>query len=206
MKSQSSIFDSIRVKPDQDRSVKGKDPQCQWEGCPNAGTHKAPMGRGQEGNFFLFCIDHVREYNKSYNYFTGMTDDAVARYQKDSLTGHRPTWKMGVNGRPDEEDEEVYNAKKSWAKKPEDPFDLFGKTEAKQSASKAPKRRVRSLEKKAFDTLDMDETTDPERIKTRYKELVKRHHPDANGGDRSSEERLRQIIQAYNVLKQAGFC
>ena len=63
------------------------------------------MGRGQEGNFFLFCIEHVREYNKSYNYFTGMTDDAVAKYHKDSLTGHRPTWKMGVNGSPDEEDE-----------------------------------------------------------------------------------------------------
>lgn len=206
MKIQSSIFDSIRVKPDEDRSVKDKDPKCQWEGCPNAGTHKAPMGRGQEGNFFLFCIDHVREYNKSYNYFTGMTDDAVAKYQKDSLTGHRPTWKMGVNGRPDEEDEAVFNAKKDWAKKAADPFELFGKDGADVPKGKAAKRRVRLLEKKAFDTLDMDETTNSEKIKTRYKELVKRHHPDANGGDRSSEERLRQIIQAYKVLKQSGFC
>lgn len=206
MKNQSSIFDSIRVKPEQDRRVKDKGPQCQWDGCPNAGTNKAPMGRGQEGNFFLFCIEHVREYNKSYNYFTGMTDDAVAKYHKDSLTGHRPTWKMGVNGSPDEEDEAIYNAKKEWTEKPKDPFELFSKDGKDKKPSKTPKRRIRSLEKKAFDTLDMDETTDAEKIKTRYKELVKRHHPDANGGDRSSEERLRQIIQAYNVLKQAGFC
>jgi len=206
MKPQSSIFDSIRVKPDEDRSVKGKEQRCQWEGCPNAGTHKAPMGRGQEGNFFLFCIDHVRDYNKSYNYFTGMTDDAVARYQKDSLTGHRPTWQMGVNGKADATAEAKFKAKKAWSKRPQDPLGLFAETGVAEQPGQAPKRRVRSLEKKAFDTLDMDETSDAERIKTRYKELVKRHHPDANGGDRSSEERLRQIIQAYTVLKQAGFC
>lgn len=207
MKLDSSIFDSIRVKPEEDRRVKGNDPQCQWEGCQNAGTHKAPMGRGHEGQFFLFCIDHVREYNKSYNYFSGMTDDAIARYQKDALTGHRPTWQMGVNGRPDPNDEATFTANKAWTKRPDDPFGLFGEA-GKQSRSEdtTPKRRVRSLEKRAFDTLDMDETSDSEKIKARYKELVKRHHPDANGGDRSSEERLRQIIQAYNVLKQAGFC
>ena len=59
--------------------------------------HRAPKGRDREGQYFNFCVDHVREYNKSYNYFTGMGDDDVRSYQKDSLTGHRPTWKMGVN-------------------------------------------------------------------------------------------------------------
>jgi DnaJ-class molecular chaperone len=59
---------------------------------------------------------------------------------------------------------------------------------------------------KAFDTLDLDIATEKAEIKARFKALVKRHHPDANGGDRSSEERLRQIIQAYNYLKTAGFC
>ena len=207
MKLESSIFDSIRVKPGEDRRVKDKDPHCQWQGCPNAGTHKAPMGRGHEGKFFLFCIDHVREYNKSYNYFSGMSDDAIAKYQKDALTGHRPTWQMGVNGRLDKPDEAASGAAKTWQKQPNDAFGLFGKSGSAGLAGRPPpKRRVRSLEKKAFDTLDMDETTDSEKIKTRYKELVKRHHPDANGGDRSSEERLRQIIQAYNVLKQSGFC
>ncbi|MEM8811539.1 MAG: J domain-containing protein [Pseudomonadota bacterium] len=204
MKQESSLFDSIRVKPDEDRRASNTEPRCQWEGCQNAGTHKAPMGRGREGEFFLFCIDHVREYNKSYNYFSGMSDDAVARYQKDALTGHRPTWRMGMNGKQEGNDAATFGGKAGWSGRADDPYGLFEDNKAPRR--EAPKRRVRSLEKKAFDTLDMDETSDADRIKSRYKELVKRHHPDANGGDRSSEERLRQIIQAYSVLKQAGYC
>ncbi len=67
-------------------------------------------------------------------------------------------------------------------------------------------RKLRTLEKKSLDQLGLPPTAKADDIKTRYKELVKRHHPDANGGDRSSEERLRQIIQAYKYLRQAGFC
>lgn len=59
---------------------------------------------------------------------------------------------------------------------------------------------------KALDDLGLPHSAASEEIKSRYKELVKRHHPDANGGDRSSEGRLRQIIQAYKLLKQAGLC
>ena len=55
------------------------------------------MGRLREGQYFCFCLDHVREYNATYNYFNGMTDEAVRLYQKEALTGHRPTWKMGAN-------------------------------------------------------------------------------------------------------------
>lgn len=206
MKLDSSLFDSIRVKPDQDRTIEKKEPRCQWDGCTRPGTHKAPMGRGREGQFLLFCIDHVREYNKSYNYFSGMSDDAIASYQKDAMTGHRPTWKMGVNGQPGSEDEQGFRAQRAWKRKPRDPFDLFDDDGEPKTDPDKPTRRVRSMEKKAFDTLDMDETSNAEKIKARYKELVKRHHPDANGGDRSSEERLRQIIQAYKILKQSGFC
>jgi hypothetical protein len=64
------------------------------------GSHRAPKGRGQERDYWHFCLAHVREYNQSYNFFSGMSDDAVARYQKDALTGHRPTWKMGANAGP----------------------------------------------------------------------------------------------------------
>ena len=62
-------------------------------------AHKAPKGRGREKDYWHFCIDHVREYNASYNYFAGMSDDEVLAYQKDALTGHRPTWKMGTGKR-----------------------------------------------------------------------------------------------------------
>jgi curved DNA-binding protein CbpA len=66
--------------------------------------------------------------------------------------------------------------------------------------------RRKPLEKKALDTLGLPETAESDAIRTRYKDLVKRHHPDANGGDRSSEGRLQEIIQAYKLLRAAGLC
>src|SRR5262245_58747789 len=102
MKFDSSLFDSIRIKPTATKSRASKEaPCCEWPGCANAGSHRAPKGRDKENEYFRFCIDHVREYNHSYNFFKGMSDDAVARWQKDALIGHRPTWKMGANSRTD---------------------------------------------------------------------------------------------------------
>src|SRR5256885_10905186 len=98
MKLDSPLFNRIRVKPEQDRRPRGGAPVCQWPSCALEATHRAPKGRLREREYWRFCLDHVREYNHSYNYFAGMSDDAVARYQKDAVTGHRPTWKMGFNG------------------------------------------------------------------------------------------------------------
>src|SRR5476649_1981076 len=98
MKLNSPFFDRIRVKPDKDRRRQPDRPTCEWSGCVNTAGHRAPKGRGLEKDYWNFCLDHVREYNHSYNYFKGMSDDAVARYQKDALTGHLPTWKLGMMG------------------------------------------------------------------------------------------------------------
>ncbi len=192
MKLNSQIFDSIRVKSKKKRVEKDVKIGCQWEGCDRPGTHRAPKGRDHEGEYLHFCVDHVREYNKSYNYFSGMNDDAVRSYQKDSMVGHRPTWKMGVNSKGAAAGEAASGA--SAAK------------ESPQQPSGARRPKLKALEARAFDTLGLEPTKRGADVKSRYKELVKRHHPDANGGDRSSEERLRQIIQAYNLLKKAGFC
>ena len=70
---------------------------CEWPDCKNKGPHRAPKGRTNDKEYWHFCLNHVREYNQSYNLFQGMNPEAVARYQKDALTGHRPTWKMGAN-------------------------------------------------------------------------------------------------------------
>jgi len=103
MKFDSPLFDRIRVKPDEDRRLRASCPACEWPGCAEAATHRAPKGRLQENEYWRFCLGHTREYNQSYNYFAGMSEDAVARFQKDALTGHRPTWKMGFNGKqPDD--------------------------------------------------------------------------------------------------------
>ena len=152
----------------------------------------------------MFCIKHVREYNKSYNYFSGLDDDAIAKFQKDSLTGNRPTWTMGVNRKdemPDtEEGSSAANRIKSSAR-------MRAKmAQAGVNFSSPRDRKLKALEKKAIDSLDLPYSATEDQIKARYKELVKMLHPDANGGDRSSEDKLRQIIHSYKYLKQAGFC
>jgi len=200
MKLDSPLFNRIRVKPEQDRQPRSHAPVCEWPGCACEATHRAPKGRLREREYWRFCLQHVREYNHSYNYFAGMSEDAVARYQKDAVTGHRPTWKMGFNGGVD-----GFHPHGS-----SDPFEVlreFGSGGRARAEKPAPEARpVRNAERKAFDTLGLEIDAAAAEIKARFKELVKRHHPDANGGDRSCEERLVEIIQAYNYLKSAKFC
>jgi hypothetical protein len=97
MKPYPKYFEKIRIRRDKDADAKPEAPLCQWDGCREPGTHRAPVGRMREGEYFRFCFDHVREYNKGFNYFSGVSDSEVARFQKEAMTGHRPTWKMGVN-------------------------------------------------------------------------------------------------------------
>src|SRR5262249_13146020 len=98
MKSDSPLFDGIRVKPDKDRRLRAQCAACEWPNCKAPGTHRAPKGRLREREYWQFCLDHVREYNHSYNFFDGMSLDDIAQYQRDAVIGHRPTWKMGMNG------------------------------------------------------------------------------------------------------------
>jgi DnaJ-class molecular chaperone len=139
-----------------------------------------------------------------------MSAEDIARYQKEAVIGHRPTWKMGMNGgrpasrsRSSRSHAEVAGA--------DDPFGVFREFGGPAGARRGSERRspearaVRNAERKALDALGLEADASAQDVKTRFKTLVKRHHPDANGGDRSSEDRLREIIQAYNYLKSIGF-
>src|ERR1700730_4393670 len=97
MNLKSRLFDRIRVKSETREAPPPDQIRCQHPGCSEAGEFRAPMGRFREGQYFCFCLDHVREYNATYNYFNGMSAEAMALYQRDALVGHRPTWSMGVN-------------------------------------------------------------------------------------------------------------
>ena len=210
MKADSPIFDRIRVRPDKDRRLRAQCPACEWPDCKAPATHRAPKGRLREREYWRFCLDHVREYNHSYNFFAGMSAEDIARYQKDAVIGHRPTWKMGmVGGR-------AGARSRSARLRPEfvaafDPFgalwELGGSTAARQTSERRAReaRTVRNAGRKALDVLGLEVDASAAEVKTRFKALVKRHHPDANGGDRSCEDRLREIIQAYNYLKSIGF-
>jgi hypothetical protein len=204
MSNDSPLFDRIRVKPDQDRRLRQQNPPCEWPGCCGAATHRAPKGRTRENEYWRFCLEHVREYNHSYNFFAGMSTDDIARYQREAVVGHRPTWKMGMNG--GKPAGRSHSARFGPANA-DDPFDLFGETGARNADRLRARetRVIRNAERKALETLGLEGEATTADIKVRFKVLVKRHHPDANGGDRSSEERLREIIQAYNYLKSVGF-
>ena len=208
MKLDSKHFDSIRIK---NGSVPPKPETvgtCQWSGCTEPGHHRAPQGRGRDGLFFRFCLSHVQQYNKSYNYFDGMSDAEVETFQKSAATGHRPTWTVGSsptgNGTASASDPRQRFAERM-AARGRRPGDAFAGASARSTLD-ADRPTVGNMARKSLRALNLDDRATKPEIKTRFKELVKRHHPDANGGDRSSEDRLREIIVAYNYLKQAGMC
>jgi hypothetical protein len=205
MKLESAYFDKIRMGSGS-RAPEPAERVCEAQGCNGAAEHRAPKGRHAEGDYHWFCLEHVRAYNKAYNYFAGMDDDAIQAFHKGSVVGHRPTWRVGIGAKGPDRQPMGGRRKFGWASGPDDPFELFpGDFEARRPEPE-PRRSVHNMERKSLNALGLDETATAAEIKARYKALVKRHHPDANGGDRSLEERLRQIIQAYSYLKSVGFC
>ncbi|MDP4021614.1 DnaJ domain-containing protein [Methylobacterium sp. NEAU 140] len=204
----SRLFDSIRIKPSCDEpKAAAAEPACESPGCGQPGLHRAPKGRKAEGQYWRFCIDHVRAYNAAYNYFDGMNDAAVQAYQKDAIIGHRPTWAMGVNRAGPEKPEA--DAVRDWAYV--DPLGILraggvGDARGRAKAAEPERPRRSAALRKALDVMGLDEGADTAAIKAQYKTLVKRFHPDANGGDRSFEDRLRDIIRAHDVLRAAGLC
>jgi curved DNA-binding protein CbpA len=201
----SKYFDRIRTRRRKPQEPEHSEPTCQWDGCDKKGLHRAPVGRNAEGQFFLFCFEHIKEYNKGYNYFSGLSDGEIARYQKEAITGHRPTWTIGVNkaARNSPLQSEVRSGAYARVR---DPFGFVAEGRGKGPRFEPQVRKLKSMETKAFDTMGLTAGATANDIKSRYKELVKKHHPDANGGDRGSEDRFREVIQAYQLLKQNGFC
>ena len=175
--------------------------ECDVKGCSEPGDYRAPKGRGKEGQYHHFCLQHVRDYNKSYNFFAGMTDDDVIAYQRDAIIGHRPTRPIGVRG----SGSRVRRDNAAYGKFYDDPFGFFG-GDGETHAPEPERRRISQAERDAFEIMGVEPDASKDAIKARYKTLVKRHHPDANQGDRSSEARLRSVINAYNVLRRAGYC
>jgi hypothetical protein len=207
MKLNSKYFDSIRVSRGRGKARSEAQPAsapgCQWGDCTKRGSHRAPKGRACEGEYYYFCREHVTEYNKSYNYFAGMDEGEVTNYQKSAATGHRPTWSMGVHGA----DTTAWHPLKD-GKGAADPLEILkamrGRAAERPDPAEEKRRVVLKGARKHLLALNLDENATPDEIKDKFKALVKLHHPDHNGGDRSSEERFREVLTAYNYLKQAG--
>ena len=169
---------------------------CERPGCVNAGEHRAPRSRAALGDYYWFCLDHVREYNLAWNYYAGMNEHEIENEIRSDSTWQRPTWPLGRWGSRNRDDRAFY-----------DPFDVFsgreGEKPGRRSGADEVRRRALSPEDKAMEVFDLSPPLSRDAIKTRYKALVKMHHPDIHGGDKAAEERLKTINQAYAVLKAA---
>ncbi|MGD2133674.1 MAG: DnaJ domain-containing protein [Maricaulaceae bacterium] len=196
-------FVDIRIRPPED-DVEPDARRCDWADCVGEGTCRAPKGPERLRDFYWFCPRHAAEYNKSWNFFTDMTEAEVRAYQAASATGHRPTWntKTHTSARA-RANAQAHAARAAASGRFFDPFDMLG--DHARAHVETPRRpELGKLEARAYEALGFDGRAPAEDVRSRYAELVKRYHPDANAGDRSSEGRLQQVIQAYKTLRRAG--
>jgi hypothetical protein len=172
---------------------------CDHVGCKKAGAHRAPKSRDLAGQYWHFCVDHAAAYNRRWNYFSGMTDTEFLDYQAKEEIGHRPTWTFrGGKG------DRLAAATRGYQPgRRSDPFGMFGDAPRDPEAA-APRRRLTRLQAMAMETMALEENADGAAIRTRYAELVKRWHPDSNGGDRGAEANLQKVLNAYQTLKAGG--
>ncbi|MGF1624850.1 MAG: J domain-containing protein [Alphaproteobacteria bacterium] len=180
---------------------------CDIPGCDGCGEFRAPKGRDRLSDYFWFCLDHVRAYNQTWDYFSGMSEKEIERHIRFDTTWQRPTWPFaGPNGRiagpaGDARLRSAMNAfHATFAEHAADRQDA-GRAEEAADPVRARWRRMSTEAENALAVMELEPPVSLSTLKARYKKLVKRHHPDANGGDKQAEERLRTIIQAYVTLK-----
>ncbi|TNE36603.1 MAG: molecular chaperone DnaJ [Alphaproteobacteria bacterium] len=175
--------------------------ECAHPDCHEIGEFRAPksrlLDRGKPADYQWFCLPHIREFNKSWNFFDGMSDEEVLRYKEEDITGHRPTWAMGSR---------TAGARREY--RYDDPFDFrheMGKEEVKSSRSAHEKPpEISEKEREALAVLNLEPGSSLADIKRRHKELAKKYHPDMRGGDKKAEEILKNINQAYTHLRSCG--
>lgn len=170
-----------------------KSRRCDMPGCKTAGEHKAPKARDLS-DYYWFCMDHVREYNAAWNFFSGMSDKEVEDYVVRSMHGDRPTWRYDLDGA--REDILRRATWKTYRFTEQEPPKDFRARQADGLTRNTPEFQALAL-------LGLEPPVDLRVIKARYRDLAKKHHPDANNGSPQSEELLKSINMAYTILKLA---
>jgi hypothetical protein len=180
--------------------------ECEAEGCCEPGEFRAPGERSASfdgpGDTRWFCLDHVREFNSGYDWFDGMSADEIFAAQsplagwRTESPAFRPT--AGVDGMP------------RWADF-HDPLEAIGSRAADIRAQAAGRQAMNATvsrftprEREALGVMGLDPQADRKRLRSRYSELVRRYHPDRNGGDRSHEGKLQRVVEAYQLLRKAA--
>lgn len=171
---------------------------CDMPYCPGEGTFRAPRDRSLS-NHYMFCQDHITEYNRAWNFFEGMNQKEVEDHILKSMFGDRPTWRYDADGMAEEN-----LRRQAW-----DAYGLGDNPDEqasrawKEYESNGNRIESSSAEFEAMVIFGLEPPVDLEKIKKRYKELAKKHHPDLNKGCPKSEELLKQVNMSYTVLKLA---
>ena len=169
---------------------------CEHPGCPQPGEFRAPRDRLHLNQYRWFCLDHVREYNRAWDYYKGMAPSEIEANLRADSGWQRPTWPLGRLGGFNPFESEYLR----------DPLGILRDTPLHKS------RRERTQKNRhdepppelraALGVMDLAWPVDASTLRARYKDLAKRFHPDANGGDKSAEERLKDINRAYSLLRK----
>jgi hypothetical protein len=176
--------------------VEGAQARCAVPGCTGAGEFKAPLQPANfdgPGAWRFLCLDHVREHNTKYNFFEGMSSEEISEAQSPLAGWERPSRKFAANGA---------DPPPSWSDF-SDPLDAISGRFGRIRERAAPSRFSKP-ERRALSVLGLADDADRNLLRKRYSGLVRRYHPDKNGGDRSHEARLREVIEAYQLLRRAA--
>jgi hypothetical protein len=166
---------------------------CDHPDCAKPGEFRAPRSRAELTNFFWFCLGHVREYNAAWNYYADMDEAAVEAEIRKDIVWQRPTWPMGA--RPGVNGAQFH-----------DPLSLLGDGAMDPRADREARVQMQNLtgaEREALSVLGLVAPITKADIKQHYKLLAKSLHPDANGGDKRAEDRLKSVNHAYTILRDS---
>ena len=162
--------------------------KCYKKDCLNPGIYKAPKSKNEIKNYIWFCEEHIKSYNKEWDYCKNMTQKEIEKHIQLDTIGWRPTWNFSTS---------IINFK-NFNNIFSDYFDFFKK---KKYQSKINKKN--SLLKKALKVLNINnEKVTIKLVKNKYKKLVKKYHPDVNKGNKKHEEKLKKVNKAFEEIKK----
>ena len=160
---------------------------CDWK-IKNIGAYKAPIER-DNSKIRLLCLEHIKIFNKNWNYFENMNDQEIEYFIKSDLTWHKSTKKFGSS-------ENFFNI--LWNNALDDKLNIFSGSNYKDFK----KTKISQTDKDALQVMELNEDAKWEKIQSKFKELVKKYHPDKNKGSKKFEDKLKIITLAYSQLKK----
>ncbi len=161
---------------------------CDSPGCALNGDYRAPKSRSNLREFHWFCLEHVRAYNASWDYYKGMSADEIEAELRADSSWQRPTWPLGQNGAANRQQEALE-------------AELRNFTFGAERPRPAPRPNIPPELREALEIFELVWPVTLETVKAKYKTLAKQHHPDANQGDKGAEDRLKIINLAYATLR-----